>query len=264
MKSTSRTTAGILLILSAMILAGWGCSHDNSLEPTSNTESIEKNQAVLVDESTEVGNEPTFVETFDDHINTGSWTFFEEPMPIFEHFEQMDGNPGDWLHCEWCRKKGGLTGRVVELHTQMGVPSVFNGDYRARKVSRVGIDLGFFPYFPMQSDDRPLCLILTNDNGTPADSTDDIIAMFKGTREIPMDNGTWMKYEFNIPSESTVLPKGWEIFMGSGQGADADWNTIITDVSQICYVLGDPDLYWVYDFQLWDIGVDNARIFLDE
>ncbi len=256
MKSTLQAVAFAVLLMLTILLTGVGCSHDRSVSsPVSTT------TAALVTESG--GNEPTLVATFDDHINIGTWTFFEEPTNMFEHFDQQGGNPGDFLHCEWCRSKGGLTGRVVKLRTQIGTSSVFTGDYRARQVTRVGVDLGFFPYFPMQSDDRPLCLTLTNDNDTPADTTDDIVAIYKGVRDIPMDNGTWMKYEFSVPSESATLPDGWGICLGSGLGDDADWNTIITNVSSIGYVFGDLDKYWEYDFQLWDIGVDNARIWFE-
>ena len=250
------TTAFTVLLLLAILMMGPGCSQDSSLNSTGGL-----NRVAAVDAT---GNEPTFVATFDDRINPGNWTFFEEPTMQFEHFEQKDGNPGDFLHCEFCRRKGGLVGHVVKLRTQLGVSSVFTGDYRARQVSRVGADLGFFPDFPIQSDDRPLCVSLTYDNGTPADTTDDLVAMYKGNRDIPMDNGIWMKYEFDVPSESTTLPDGWEIFMGSGAGDDVDWNTIITNVSSLGYVFGDPDKYWDYDFQLWDVGLDNPRIWYGE
>ena len=239
MQKISFAVSATLLLMTGILLLG-GCSDDRSIDPAA-AGSVGASQMIAVDGST--GVEPTFVEPFDDHINTGNWTFFEEPTNQFEHFDQKDGNPGDFLHCEWCRSKGGLVGHVVKLRTQIDLTSVFTGDYRSRKVYRVGVDLGFFPYFPMQSDDRPLCLTLTNDNGTPADTTDDLVAIYKGNREIPMDNGIWMKYDFKVPSESTTLPDGWAIFMGSGQGDDADWNTIITNVSSLGYVFGDPDKY---------------------
>lgn len=254
MHRTTHILVVTLFVVAAIFMFGPGCSHDSSLSPTQG----------LAQSAIDGSVGPTFCESFANHTNTGNWSYFDDPRNPYEVFDPKDGNPDEFLHTWWCRSKGGLVGHVPRLRTQAGVSSVFTGDFRARGVTRVGLDLAFFPDFPLQVDDRPLCLTLSNDMGTPADTTDDIVVLWLGTRGIPPNNGVWMEYDFSIDSESPTLPKGWMVFPGFGSGDDnADWNTVITNVSQISYTLGDPRDKWIYDFQLWDVGLDNARIWYE-
>lgn len=244
-----------LLSILILIVFSLGCSDDSSMSPTDSAAGG-LSQTVL----SSAVEEPSFVETFDQGSNVGGWSFFGDPHNRIEVIEPKDGNPGAYLHAT-CGQFGCLDTYAPQLRTEIGAESIFTGDYRARKVTKVGVDIAIFG--AANTGWRPLSLILRNDNGTPYEWMDDVTVFWTGTKMIPMPNGVFKEFDFFVPSESTTLPKGWKVMYGYSTGDDdADWNTVITNVSQITFFYGDPEMFFM--FQLWDLGVDNPRIWLDE
>lgn len=200
----------------------------------------------------------TFVEPFDD-TNTGNWSFFGDPVNPIEVREGSGGNPGAFWHST-CTGLACLDTFAPELRTQRGVASLFHGDYRARGVTHLGVDLAVLGPPFATTGGRPLSLILRHDPGTPSDPFDDVVVYRVGPRNIPPANGGWRSYDFRVPAASTTLPPAWVVQQGTGDD-DADWNTVVEDVTQAAFFFGDPSHFFI--FQQWELGVDNVRIRLD-
>jgi len=263
MKRTLSYTALFSLIVAAVLLIAFGCSGDRGMNESDGaftdlaTQPTDELAKPVVDE-------PTFVETFDKHSNVGGWSYFGNPDNRIEVFEPQDGNPGAFIHatCDPATLRC-LDTYAPQLRTQVGVSSIFTGDYRDKKVVMVGVDLVTFGPELVTTEARPLSLLLRNDNGTPSDWTDDVVAYWIGSRNIPHECGQFKEYVIEIPSQSTTLPKGWGIMPGYGSGDDdADWNTAITNVTQITFFYGNPEMFFI--FQQWELGFDNVAIWLDE
>jgi hypothetical protein len=190
----------------------------------------------------------TFVEGFDGGSNSGGWTYFAPDEVI----ESTGGNPGAHLHA-W-----NMDTFAPQLRTAWGVPSVFNGDFRGRQVSSVGVDL-FLYHVDFSAEDRPLSIILVHDNFTPTDFDDDYGAYFIGAEDIPLVGEGWKSFDFDIPTQANDLPEGWEfVQFGPNAPADPDWVDVVSHVSQLVYFYGDPTGFFI--FQFWDVGADNLRI----
>lgn len=198
----------------------------------------------------------SFVEDFEDGANTGGWSFFGDPENPIEVIEPDGGSPGRFLHST-CAGLGCLDTFAPELRTQSGVDSEFTGNYRTSDVRRLGVDLAVFGPEFVTTGGRPLTLILRHDPLTPDDPFDDVVVYLKGRRNIPSADGRWKSYRFRVPSSSDTLPSGWNVLQGTGDD-DADWNTVITAVSQVSFFFGDPELFFI--FQQWELGVDDLRI----
>lgn len=176
--------------------------------------------------------------------NIGGWTYGPPST-----FPMSGGNPGRYLRVD------NLDTFAPQLRTQG--QSIFTGDYRDAAVSAIGIDLNTFAV-DFSAAGRPLTLMLINDNGTAADTSDDIAAYYMGPN-IPVPGEGWKSFSFEIPSASKELPEGWLLFDFSGSGSPAlGWNDIITDVDRVLFFYGDPELFFI--FQQWDLGADNISI----
>jgi hypothetical protein len=187
-----------------------------------------------------------FVESFDGGSNVGGWTYFSPGETI----ETAGGNPGAYLHAF-----GLDTFAPLPRTTASG--SVFTGDFRDAGVSSVGVDL-ITTHVDFSAEGRPLALMLFSDNDTPGAPGDDWAAYRLGP-DIPVPGQGWLSYDFPVESSSTVLPPGWAtIALGPSSPPDPDWNDVITDVSRLGFHYGDPTFFFI--FQMWDIGLDNARI----
>jgi len=205
--------------------------------------------------------EVNVLETFDGGRNTGNWSFFGNPDNPIEVLESSGGNPGAFLHST-CQGLGCLDTFAPELRTELGVASVFTGDYRAKGVSSLGVDLAIFDV-DFSSAGRPLTLMLRNDSGTPTDLSDDVVVYRVGSRNVPPADGSggrWRRFHFRVPSASATLPASWRVLQGTGDDG-ADWNAVLEDVSQVAFFFGDPEFFFI--FQQWELGVDNVRIGLD-
>jgi len=248
-----------LLTVAAVFMFGPGCSRDGSVSPQNSDLSDDPTAIVATKPVVEP---PTFVETFNNYSNVGAWSFFGDPDNQVEIIELTGGNPGAFMHAT-CSGLACLDTYAPWLRTKIDEPSIFTGNYRERKVSEVGVDIAIFGPEYVTTGDRPLSLMLRNDNGTPDNSSDDIVVYWLGRQGLPMPNGKFREYDISVPSQMPTLPKGWGVLSGWGTGDDdADWNTVINDVSQLGFHFGDPEMYFM--FQQWDIGVDNPRIWFEE
>ena len=215
--------------------------------------------ALLVSSSAQ-GPKLTFVEGFETGSNTGNWSFFGDPTTGLEVIDPSGGNPGSFWHSLCGEGLACLDTFAPQLRTQVGVESIFTGDYRGKGVTTMGVDLAVLGPPGVTTGGRPLTLILRHDADTPDDPFDDVVVYRLGKRNIPSDDGNWRQYRFQVPSSKTTLPNGWLVLQGSGDD-DADWNQVIQDVSQAEYFFGDPTFFFI--FQQWELGVDNLRIRLN-
>jgi hypothetical protein len=189
----------------------------------------------------------TFTETFQGGNNTGGWTLGN---PFLETIETTGGKPGAYLH-------------FPDLDTFAPQPtttlpdSPFTGDYRSRSVTSVGIDL-VLHHVDFSSAERPLAVLLTNDGRTPEDFSDDCTVYFLGNKNAPMPNSVWRGYRFKVPSDSTELPRGWNVLFCGELSNDEAWNYVIGSVTELRFFVGDPTFFFI--FQVWDIGMDNPTI----
>ncbi len=254
MKRTLLTTVTAIFLLSAVLFIGFGCSQDSSTGPADGI--------VAGDVSPTVNSKPipeiTFVETFDNPKIEGNWSYFGDPHNRVEILEHDGGNPGGFLHAT-CDGLSCLDTYAPKLHNEVGDASIFTGDYRAKGVSRLGVDLATFGPDILTWLGRPLSLMLRYDGGTPLDYSDDVQVFYKGNVNIPSPSGSFRQYKFKVPSQSTILPDGWKVMYGYNTGDDdADWNTVIANVSMVTFFYGDPEYFFM--FQQWELGVDNVSI----
>lgn len=183
---------------------------------------------------------------FDGGVNTGAWTWGTPTT-----YPQTGGNPDAYM------RTTGLDTFAPQLRTQG--PSVFTGDYREKGVVSLGVDLVTFAV-DFSAAERPLALMLVNDNGTPGNPNDDWAAYTLGP-DIPVPGQPWTSYDFEVPSQATELPPGWA-FIELGPGAQPDWDAVITNVSRVNFFYGDPEFFFI--FQMWTLGADNLRIVCDD
>lgn len=135
--------------------------------------------------------------------------------------------------------------------------SIFTGDYRAAGVSALSVDLQSFAIDFPTSCQRPLSLVLTDDNGTPGNFSDDTYVYFLGP-DVPCIDGLWHSYSVDVPAQSVTLPSGWTVDPNATVSPDAVWNQVMTNVSRVTWFYGDPTFFFI--FQMWSVGADNCRI----
>ena len=253
MRKETPVTRGATLLIAAALLFGQGCSNNSSVGPAN---------AHLLQSVAIVNTEPTFVETFDNHSNVGKWSFLDYmPMGI-ETIEDDGGNPGAFLHAR-IGPKGYLSTFAPMLSTRVGGQCIFLGDYREKNVIQVGVDLAIFGPSYIATGDRPLSLMLRNNNGTPGDYGDDLTVYLIGHQNIPDPDSVWETYTLTIPAQSTTIPDGWGVMNYSGTMNDDEvWNEVITDVSELTFFYGNPEMFFI--LQPWELGVDNVRIWFDQ
>lgn len=187
----------------------------------------------------------TVVRTFDGASNPDGWNW-----GFGNSFPAAGGNPGAYLRTD------GLDTFAPQPRTTVA-NSPFLGNLRAAGVVSIGVDLAAFSN--NTTGGRPLTLMLMHNNGTPSNPSDDTAAYFKGPN-IPSLGQGWVSYDFNVPTEQTSLPAGWELLnMGdSGSPAIHTWNQVVENVSQVRFFYGDPTMFFI--FQTWSLGMDNLRI----
>lgn len=184
-----------------------------------------------------------FNESFDAGSNVGGWTI---GTPTTN--PQTGGNPGAW-------RNGSVDTFAPQLRTS-GPASVFTGDWRAKGVRSVGIDLTTIStQFPAS---RELSLILTNFNGTPANPSDDCIVYFLGTRLVPQPGAGWETFDFAVDASATTMPQGWATLGGGCVSPNGAWNSVMQNVDEVRFFYGNPEFFFIFD--IWNVGFDNARI----
>lgn len=199
----------------------------------------------------------TYTETFETGTNEGKWIWGTGN----EHFVETNGNPGRYL------RDSSLVTFTPRASTDFGVQSAFTGDYRARKVASVGIDMAIASVNGSVSG-RTVTLILLNDNGTPGDLEDDWGAFTVTNLPLPptgiigltgeSDILRWAGYDIQVPSQSATLPAGWAWISRNYQRRNGSWARLMRDVDHVGFIFGDPALR--YPLLSWDVALDNPRI----
>ena len=203
------------------------------------------------------GAQETLVETFEGGTNEGAWTFGTGN----EYLVDLNGNPGSYL------RDSSLVSFTPKASTSFGVPSLFTGDYRARGVVSVGIDLAIAAVNGNVTS-RRLTLILLNENGTPGNLEDDWGAYTVTEFPIPpagvagltgdTDILQWVAYDIPVPSQSGSLPAGWNWINRNMLRPGGGWSRLMRRVDHVGFVFGDPaQLYPLFN---WDVAMDNPRI----
>jgi len=176
----------------------------------------------------------TTIDTFSGGVNLGGWTFISG----FDVLEPTGGNPGEYLH-------NNFYDTFAPMPRTTGA-SAFTGDWRANGVTSFGVDLRTFStQFQFQ---REASLVLTAGSCS---------VYWLGTAFVPQVSEGWKSLDFAIDSASVTLPPGWTVLNGCGSD-DATWNTVITGVTEVTLFYGDPTNFFIFD--VWDVGLDNARI----
>jgi hypothetical protein len=202
-------------------------------------------------------------ETFSNGSNHGNWGF-GCPGDVFS---DPGGNPGTF------RRMTNLDSFAPMARNCGAHQSVFTGDYRKEKVLSLSVDFKTFSV-SYTTDERPLALMLVNHAGTPDDINDDLYVFYVGRENIPAESssdGGWVRYQFAVPSESSILPRprsgaegepGWVAAVGEvfapAADPDAVWNTVIQQVDAVIFWWHDPRYFAI--FQMWDVGMDNPAI----
>jgi hypothetical protein len=187
----------------------------------------------------------TFVESFSNGSNVGAW-----------HITQMGdmnpstgGNPGAYIEAV---QFGGFE---PTARTTSTAPNPFIGDFRARDVTSIGIDLETISaQFGAQ---RPLTLMLYSDNGTPGNPNDDCEVYVPASNLIPQIGAGWTSIDVPIPEQSAVIPSGWQT-VSCAATPDIGWNEVIQNVTTVMWVYGEPGFFYPAD--VWSMGMDNPRI----
>lgn len=199
----------------------------------------------------------TAVETFETGTNEGGWSWGTGT----EYFVEFNGNPGRYL------RESHLVTFTPRASTSFGLASVFTGDYHARNVASVGIDMAVASVDAGIAG-RKVTLILLNDNGTPADLRDDWGACTVTDLPVPPagvagltgenDILQWQGYDIPVPSQSASLPAGWTWVARNELRRNGSWARLMRDVSHVGFILGDPAR--LYPLLTWDVALDNPRI----
>lgn len=156
-----------------------------------------------------------------------------------------------------------------------GAADAFLGDYREKGVVAMSADFKTFSV-SLTTEERPMSLVLIHHSGTPAFVDDDLYVYYVGDTNIPSpgegSRAGWVPYQFEIPSDSPVLPRprspgdgapGWVAAYGSevsqpAEDPDAVWNTVIQNVDQVIFWWHDPRYFAI--MQRFDVGMDNPSL----
>lgn len=182
----------------------------------------------------------TYVDTFDDQTNWNNWDFGS--------FADEGGHPGSFLYVEHSI-----------ANTIEGGSDLFHGDYRARQVLAIGLDLRSYALAFDNPDTPPVSLVLVDDKGT-ADAKDDVL-LYKVGPKFPLPEQGWVHYRFDIPAQEEQLPQGWALHT-FGTHSDDSWAKSITHITSVSFVFGDPTYATIENDQT--MGLDNVSIILGD
>src|SRR5262249_34669547 len=180
----------------------------------------------------------TDTETFDGTLSQATWR-----LGTLDEIDSDGGDPGAYL------RNRELDAAVPAPLFAGALPSPFAGDYRAAGVISLGIDLNVFGASIGVDRSRTLSLVL---------GSDDCEVVFVGNHSLPRVGSGWHTYDFRVPAERTRTPAGWSVGVCTNRSPDEAWNAVIAHVTHVAFPFADPGTAWY--FQIWDVGIDNARI----
>jgi len=185
------------------------------------------------------------VDDFEGGTNLGGWYYNGG-----ETLESSGGNPGWWLH-------NAFIDNFAPIFKSGWNVAGFTGDFRAMGVSNFSFDARLDGYsVPIE-----MSILLRDTNGTPGSVDDDDYAYYPGAL-LPPGDGTWVHYDYVIPSQDmSAVPPGW---FGGWSGdlenfrPGVDWNDVITNVDRVEIWFWHPAYFGI--FTIWDAGLDNITI----
>jgi len=187
-----------------------------------------------------------YTETFNQLTNLAGWTF-GAPVQVLE---PTGGCPsGGYLH------GSSIDTTIPFLRT--GVASPFTGNYRTRRITKVGVCI------VVHGTDFPVtglnpAVILVSVNGTPGDPSDDWGAFRLAPLGLPPNN-TWLPLLFVVDAQSNTLPPGWQyIEFGPNVPPGRNWGQLVQSVDRLEFSFGDPSLFYI--FQMWNVGADSIWV----
>ena len=182
-----------------------------------------------------------FTETFADGGNDGNW---------WHHFNILTDDRGKNKEYVY---SGEITTFWPRARTEMNAASEFHGNYAARGVTSIEIELATISAGLLDYTSLSPTLILVNDSGTPNDIIDDCVVFFQSGEPIPEPDPNvpgkpnWTNYTFDIPSDSATLPQpnlGGGFCIPTGGPEDTQMACWGTDEGLLCPVIDDPDMVW--------------------
>lgn len=194
------------------------------------------------------------VETFEGGSNEAAWSFGG-----FDEIEPTGGadDGGAWL------RVSNLATFYPILQNDAGVDSPFNGDFRSRGVTSVGLDAQTV-FADFGGCGLAFSVVLRDTKGTANPADDDYAYFWDGGVEMlaPCVGEGWVRYDVPVPSADTSsLPAGWT----GGWDNDpenfrpgVDWNDVITSVDRVEFWWGGPPIFAIV--QEWEAGADNLTI----
>jgi hypothetical protein len=196
----------------------------------------------------------TATETFESGTNIGNWTWGTGS----ETFVVGTDSHGRYLREDY------LVTFTPRASTDFGGQSIFTGDYHARNVAFLGVDMAI-PYVSGNVNGRTVTLILLNDNETPGDLGDDWGAFLVTDLPIPPTGVAgiteilqWRSYDIAVPSQSNSLPQGWSWISRNYLRKNGSWARLMRDVDHVGFIMGDPSN--LYPLLAWDVALDNPRV----
>jgi len=191
------------------------------------------------------------VDTFEDGENIGGWMNTGDGGQT-EGIVEEGGNPGAFLF--------EIESSVGPMYRAIAPGTAFTGDYRARGVTKLSIDLRVLGVNFTEIALPTTLMLVRAPNGVALDPCCehlDIIGAFMEGELNPKIAEGWKTFSYEIPADAKSLPSGWSFFDTSAE-EDPDWNTLIEGVDEIRVYFGTLDD--ILPFQVWQTGIDNATI----
>ena len=195
----------------------------------------------------------TFTEGFEGGSNVGGWSWGTGNASI----SPLNGHPGAFLQDLTL-----FTAQPILRTAPQGPSTPFTGDFRARGVTSIGVDLVTLDKQFAVEGNRWLTLVLLDNNGTPGNPNDDSGAYFVSDKLVPsagvigLQPAGWTPFDFEVDSQADALPPGWHpITFGPTPPA---WPQLMAGVDSVQFWYGAPGTIFLFDS--WDVGADNVRI----
>ncbi len=191
-----------------------------------------------------VANGQMHTDTFEFGTNMGHWTLSGEK----ERIEYWSGYNGAYFRS--------FVRGVPTFRTQG--PSVFTGDWSTRNSTIFCFAMGVY----LQAGPAaPLTLVLSTNNGTPSDPTDDWAAWYDpGSQFAPEVGEPWKYISYFIPTlDQAEAPEGWQLMnLGPNAPTVRDWRVLLRNISEVKVIFGHPGSPPAGG--LWIVGVDDVRV----
>lgn len=171
-------------------------------------------------------------DTFEGGLNQGGWSYGNPGDTI----QMTGGNPGAHL------RNPTLDTFAPQLRTT-AANSGFLGNWRTKGITSFSFDLRTWStQFGFQ---REATLMLSSGSCT---------VYRVGTEFVPQVAEGWKSFQIAVDAQSPTLPSGWTATGGCGS-PDAEWNTVITGVTEVRIFYGEPTFFYIFD--MWDVSTDN-------